>query len=76
MRDGFFGADEPRAELAAGRTHFQIADHRIAERNTAGDENRHIMDMRQDLLRENAGRHRADMPAGFRALDDQRIGAR
>ena len=75
MRDRFIGADEARAELHAGRAHLEISDDRLAAADPAGDEHRHIAQMRQDLLRQHAGRDRADMAASFHALDDDGIGA-
>src|SRR3546814_3674895 len=45
--------------------------------DAAGDEHRHLGgDLGQDLLREHAGRDRADMAAGLHALDHQRVDAR
>ena len=69
------GADEARAELAAGGAHAQIGGDRLAVADAAGDEHRHLAQLRQDLLRQHAGRDRADMAARLHALDDQRVGA-
>ena len=61
---------------APGGAHLKIAQDRLATAEAAGDEDRHVADMRQDLLRQHGERHRADMPAGLGALDHQRIDAR
>ena len=74
--DRFAGAHEARAHLAAGGAHAQIGGDRLAMADAAGDEHRHLAQVRQDLLGEHAGRHRADVAAGLHAFDDQRIGAR
>src|SRR5690606_5154618 len=74
MRDRFGGADEPGSELAAGCPHLQIGEHRFAATDPARDEHRHLADHRQDLLREYAGRDRADMPTRFGPFDDERVG--
>ncbi len=75
MRDRFMGADKARAELHAGRAHLEISEDRLAAADAAGDENRHVRQMRQDFLRQNAGRDRADMAARLHALDDDGVGA-
>ncbi len=75
VRDGFLGGGEAGAELRAGGTHFQIGEDGLAAADPAGDEHRHLADMRQDLLRQDVERHRADMPAGLGALDHQCVGA-
>ncbi len=74
--DRFGGADEARAHLAAGGAHAQIGGDRLAVADAAGDEHRHLAQVRQDLLGEHAGRDRPDVPACFHAFDDQRIRAR
>ena len=69
-------ADEPRAQLHACCAHFQIACNRAATGNAARDENGQLIaQLRQDFLRQNAGRHWSDMPACLTALDNQRIHA-
>ena len=75
--DRFVGADEPRAELHARRrpSPDRTSD-RLAAADAAGDEYRHLGQMRQDLLRQHRGRDRPDMAAGLAALDDDRVGAR
>ena len=60
----------------AGRAHLEVGSDRLAAADPAGDEDRHLVQVRQDLLRQHAGRDRADMAAGLHALDHQRIGAR
>ena len=75
MGDRFVGADKPGAELHAGRAHLEIGQHRLAAPDAAGDEHRHLAEMRQHLLRQHRGRYRADMAAGFAAFDDDRVGA-
>ena len=75
MGDRFRGADEAGAELAAGSAHLEIAEDGLAAADAAGDEHRHLADRRQDLLRQHAGRDRADMAAGLHALDDDGVGA-
>ena len=48
-------ADEAGAELAAGRTHFQIREHRFTATNAACNEHRNILHVWQDFLRQNGG---------------------
>ena len=61
--------------LAAGGAHAQIGGDGFAVPDPAGDEHRHLAQMRQDLLGEHAGRDRPDVPARLHAFDDQRVGA-
>src|SRR5438552_8564492 len=75
MRDRLVGADKAGAELHAGRAHFKIGQDRLAAANPAGDKDWDVAQMRQNLLRQNRGRYRADMAAGLAAFDDDRIGA-
>src|SRR5262249_18552483 len=75
MGDRFMGAHEARPELSAGSSHLEIGEHRLTAGDTAGDEDRHVAHMRQNLLGDHAGRDRADMAAGFHGFDDDRIGA-
>ena len=48
---------------APGRAHLQEGEDRLAPADAAGDEDRHLGDVRQDLLRQHVEAHRADMPA-------------
>jgi hypothetical protein len=75
MGDRLARADEARAHLTAGRTHAQIGRDRLAVADAAGDEDRHLAQMRQDLLGEHAGRDRPDVTARFHALDHQSVRA-
>ncbi len=74
--DAFGGCGEPCAELGAGRAHLQVTQDGVAPCQPAGDEDGHIPQMRQDFLGEHGERHRADMAAGFRAFDDDRVRTR
>ncbi len=75
MSDGFGGAHEPRAELAAGRAHLQVGEDGLAATDAAGDEHRNLAQLRQDFLGKDVGRDRPDMAAGLGALDDQPVDA-
>jgi len=68
------GADEARAELHARRPHLEICQDRVAAADAARDEDRHLGDVRQDLLGEHAGRDGADVAARLHALDDDGVG--
>ena len=61
MGDRFAGADKAGAELHAGGAHFEIGQHRLAAADAAGDEHRHLAEMRQDLLRQ----HRRSRPGRY-----------
>ena len=73
MGDQLGGGGEPGAQLRARCAHLQQRQNRLAVSQSAGDEHRHVADMRQDLLRQHHQRHRTDMSAGLRALDHQRV---
>src|SRR6185437_11640124 len=60
MRYRFTGTDETRPELHARRAHFEIGDDRFAAADAAGNEDRNFAERRQNLLRQDAGRDRAD----------------
>ena len=75
MGDRFGGADEARAELARRPPPSPDSRDRLAAADAAGDEDRHVADLGQDLLGQHRCRHRADMAARLHALDHDRIGA-
>ena len=73
--DAFARGGEAGAELGAGGPHLQIGQDGLAAPQAAGDEYRHLLDMRQDFLRQHGERDRADMAAGLTALDHDGVGA-
>ena len=74
MGDRFVGADKTGAELNPGRSQLEVGQHCLAPPDPAGDEDRHLHEVRQHLLGEDRGRYRPDMTAGLAALDDDRLG--
>ena len=75
MGDRLVRADKPAAELAARCPHFQIGDDGLATANAASHKHRHVLHVGQNLLRQHARRHRADVTAGLHAFDHQGVGA-
>ena len=77
MRDAFRRAGKARAQLHARRPHFQIRRDHLSPADAASHKHRHLLcHMRQNFLREHAGRHRADMAASLHPLNHQRVNAR
>src|SRR3546814_7692495 len=71
--DGLGRTGKASAELHTSRAHFQIARDQFAAPDSAGDKDEVVGGkLRQDLLRQNRRRHRADMATRFHALDHQR----
>src|SRR6201987_83154 len=75
VSDRFMCANKAGAELDAGGAHFEIGQHRFPAADPARYENRDLAEMRQDLLRQYAGRDRSNMSARLAAFYDDRIGA-
>jgi hypothetical protein len=66
-------ANKTRSELHTRCAHLDIRQDRLAAADAAGDKYRHFVQVRQHLLRQNGGRHRADMTTGLAPLDDDRV---
>ena len=75
VSDRFTRANKAGSELDAGGAHFEIGQDRFPAADAARYEHRNLGEMRQDLLRQHAGRDRSDMPARLAAFNDDRIGA-
>src|SRR3954468_21915605 len=77
MCDTLVCADETGTELHPNSAHFQVSGNRLTASDTTRDKDRDVLAyVRQDLLRENRRRDRADVTARFHSLDDERIGSR